>query len=182
MTIAEIVHKVNKTKEFEDTIEMCDFAEKAYNLYIGSNWHEQTRLIAYYIGDWQCSEYRVGYRVYFFDNKPVAISSKLGRKMSEDFEWLSKEDYHMVRNYVMAFAQYIIPLANLDEELGESYKVSYYSQMYEHHLNNAIYNSKHVKIVNHRYGDLATSVQIEYPFGKRVWVDIDDLSFPYNLI
>lgn len=182
MTIREIVQRVNKVKEFEDTIEICDFAEKAFDLYIGSDWYEQTRLLSYYIGDWDCSGYRVGYRVYFFDDKPVAVSSKLGRKMSEEFEWLTKEDYYMVRNYVMTFAQYTIHLANLDEELGESYKVSFYSEMYKHHLNNAIYNSKRVEIVSYRYGDLTSTVEIEYSLGKRVWVDIDELSFPYNII
>ena len=182
MTIREIVHKVNKTKEFEDTIEMCDFAGKAFNLHIGNNWYEQPRLLSYYIGDWQCSEYRIGYKVYFFDNKPVAISRKLGRKMPEEFEWLSKQDYHMVRNYVMTFAQYTIPLADLDEELGEDYKVSFYNQMYKHHLNNAIYNSKHVKIVKHDYKYLTKTVEIEYPDGNTEWVPINELSFPYNLI
>lgn len=182
MTIREIVQRVNKVIEFEDTIEMCDFAEKAFDLYIGSDWYEQTRLLSYYIGDWDCSGYRVGYRVYFFDDKPVAVSSKLGRKMSEEFEWLTKEDYYMVRNYVMTFAQYTIHLANLDEELGESYKVSFYSEMYKHHLNNAIYNSKFVKIVSHDYKYLTKTVEIEYPDGNTEWVPINELSFPYNLI
>jgi hypothetical protein len=182
MTIAEIVQKVNKTKEFEDTIEISQFAVDAFDFSLNSNYYyEQTRLIAYYIGDWQCTDTRVGYRVYFFDDKPVAISSRLNKKMSEDFKWLSEEDYYMVKNYVMTFDNQAIPLANLDEELGESYKLSFYGQMYSHHIKDAIYKSKHVTIVDHRFGDLTSSVQIEYPFGKRVWVDIDELSFSYNL-
>ena len=183
MKLPDIVHKVNKTIEFEEKVYLTNFAEKVFDLY-PDEWIEETRLTSYYLSDWQCTDTRVGYRVYYFDDKPVAIGHQLARKTGNWIEWLSEEDYYKVKDYVLTFVEKnieTIPLANLDEELGESYKLSFYGQMYSHHIKDAIYKSKHVTIVDHRFGDLTSSVQIEYPFGKREWVDIDELSFPYNL-
>ena len=183
MTIAEIVQKVNKTKEFEEKVYLTNFAEKVFDLY-PDEWIEETRLTSYYLSDWQCTDTRVGYRVYYFDDKPVAIGHQLARKTGNWIEWLSEEDYYKVKDYVLTFVEKnieTIPLANLEEDFGESYQISYYSQLYKHHLDNVTYNNSSVKIIKQDYGYAADTVEIEYPSGKREWVDIDELSFPYNL-
>ena len=132
----------------------------------------------------------MGYKVYFFDDKPVAVSTRHGRKMDEIFEWISKDDYKKVKEYVMSFAEEFEnpKLLDLDEELGETYKVEYYSQMLKHHKDNTIFNNEKVKIVDHNKDSFndgkyhPETVQIEYSDGKREWVKTNLLEFPFNVV
>jgi len=189
MKIKDLIESVNKIKQFEDKIFIGDFAEKAFDLQYIQNWDDQTRLISYYLGNWHCTDSMVGYKVYFFDDKPVAISSQLSRKMYEEIEWISKECYKTVKDYIMSFAEEFEDaptIVDLQQEFGKTYKVDFYCQMYEHHKNNAIYGSETVKILKHKnsFNDgkyNPETVQIQYVDGRKEWIETKLLIFPFNI-
>jgi hypothetical protein len=186
MKISEAIKRVRKEKQFEDQVYIGDMAEKLFNVYI-SNDEDQERLTSYYIGSWHCTDSRVGYKVYFFDDEPVAASSQTGRKMGEDFEWISKEGYRKVKDYIFSFSEEDnIDLIDLDEDIEEGYKISYNCELYNYHKEIPLYEGKKVKIVEleknkDRFG-IDTKLKIQFEDKKEIWVEIGELIFPYNVL
>jgi len=188
MKVKDLITKVNKIKQFEETVYIGEIAEH-FDLVI-YNWDEQTRLISYYFGNWYCTDSTVGYKVYFFDDKPVAVSSQLGRKSDEEIEWISKECYQLVKEYILSFylKEDIIQIVDLEQEFDSMLSIDYYCQMFEHHRKNAIYNGESVKIINHKdsFNDSnlkfnPETVKIQYSNNKTEWVETTELRFPFNL-
>ena len=192
MKIRDIIKIVNKDKKFTDTIYIGDIARKEFNIDNADNYDDQTRLISYYVGNWHCTDSTVGYKVYFFDGVPVAISSQLGRKQDENIEWFSKEAYNTVKDYVVSFVVYhdSIAICDMDEELRDSYRIHYNSQQYEYNKAIPTFNKEGVKIVeSHRgtgYNDKRqyepSLVRIEFADGRTEWVEVKELEFPYNVV
>lgn len=187
MKIKDIITKVNKSKQFEDKIFIGAIAQQLNMGYV-DNYDDQDRLTSYWIGSWYCTDSYVGYKVYFFDNEPVAISSQTGRKMDEEIEWLSKEAYKKVKEYVLTFVvaeEDTPPLANMDEELGESYKINFNSQLFDYHNDIPLFNGQQVKIIeeekkkeNH---GIDQNVKIKLADGTEKWVSVRELDFPFNI-
>lgn len=77
-------------------------------------------------------------------------------------------------------------IADLEEDVGETYRVILYEQMFDYHKNNAIYKGNNVKIIGFKnsYNDgkyLPETVQIQFENGDTVWIKTDELEFRYNL-
>lgn len=189
MKVKDLLQNVNKAKEFEDEVYISDFAEKVFEIYDTHHWDSQTRLTSYYFGSWHCTDTMVGFKVYFFDDEPVAISSQLGRKQTENFEWISKETYKKVKDHILSYREVQEgepKLIDLEAEISETYKIEFYGQMYDSHKNNAIYDNSSVRIIDNKksFNDGVyhpETVLIETEFGEREWVEPKLLSFPYNL-
>lgn len=187
MKIKDIIQKVDKSKNFEKEVYLGDFANKIFAVSIYCN--EQTRLKSYFIGNWRCTDTTVGYLVYFLDDKPVAISYKTARKQTERIEWLSKDDYINVKTYVMSFLveeEDIYYVADLEEDIGETYQISFYEQLLDYHMNNAIFEGNNVKIIGFKdsYNDddyHPETVQIQFENGDTVWIETEKIDFRYNL-
>lgn len=192
MKIKDIINKVDKSKQFEDGVSLYDFANSEFNLDI-NYYEEQKRLTSYFIGSWYCTDSFVGYKVYFFDDEPVAVSSQIGRKMDEEIEWISAESYNKVRDFIITFLEHKDPnitLCNLDEELGDSYKISYNEQLFDYHRDIALYNGIKVKIIEKHKGKKINKlkqyepslVKIKLPDSSEQWLELNELDFPYNII
>jgi len=188
MKIKDIIKKVNKSDKFKDSVCVGEIAEEM-DIFDVHCWEEQNRLVSYYIGSWYCTDSYVGYKVYFFDDEPVAVTSQLGRKCDEKFEWISKEAYIKVRDYVISFREDVlndnIPLANMDEDIGDTYKINFNGQLFDYHKEIALYNGKNVKIVElikdkKNYGT-DSELKIQYENGEIIIINIKELDFPYNL-
>lgn len=192
MKIRDIINKVYKSKQFEDGVSLYDLASSEFNLdidYCG----DQNRLMSYFIGNWYCTDSYVGYKVYFFDDEPVAVSSQTGRKMNEDIEWISAESYNKVRDYILTFFEHKVPnisLCDLDEELGDSYKIEYHSQLFDYHKTIAKYEGDSVQIIEFHKGTgfneleqyQPSLVKIKMPDKSEKWLEVKELDFPYNTI
>ena len=90
------------------------------------------RLKGYYFLNWQCTDTFVGGRAYFFDDVLVATSWQNARKSYEDFQWVSKDAYKTVKNYLLSLIEENEPhidIVDLEEEFGVGYPVSYGSQI-----------------------------------------------------
>lgn len=186
MKIREIINIVDKSKEFEQTVSLSGIAHKHFGINIDIYQEDVERLKSYYIGNWLCTDTCVGYKVYFFDDKPVAVSSQQARKSNENIEWLSKEDYHIVKKYLLSLSEdeeYGFDLADLDEEIRDSYKISYTSQLFPYHKKIATFHEHKVEIIGIADENemVSKKVVIKYENGNIETLDVHDLDFPYNI-
>ena len=193
MKIKDLIQRVNKSKEFEEEV---DFEEFCSIFHLDYNYEniEQDRLMSYWIGNWYCTDQTVGYRVYYFDNEVVCLTVQNGRKCGEEFEWISKELYYKVKNYVqeVAVRKDIIPLQDLEAEIGGFYKIEFNGQLYSHHHKIPYLNGEKVSIVSvnrvpgfmedSMFSSTCKMVRVEFENKETKWVNIRDLDFPFNLV
>lgn len=188
MKIRDIINIVDKSDKFKDSVDISRMAEEL-NLPGYYNWQETDRLVSYFIGNWYCTDSYVGYKVYFFDDEPIAVSSQMGRKCAENFEWLSKELFLKVVEYVKTFEQesdYNFELANLDEEIGEGYKIEFNGQLFDYHKDIPLLDGEQVKIIelekDKKYFGTEQNVKIRMNDGSEKQVKVGELIFPYNIV
>lgn len=191
MKLKDLINRVDKQEKFKDKIYIGSIAEELFNENI-SNYDDQDRLVAYFVGSWYCTDTFVGYRVYFFDNEPVAVSSQTGRKMDEVFEWVSQEAFKKVKDYIYSFKEAAeeeqAVLLNPDEEVS-TYKIMFNSQLFDYHKGIPLYNGEKVKIVECEKKDKngfgieeMVKIQFEKDADQYKWVKVGQLDFPFNLI
>jgi hypothetical protein len=102
----------------------------ALDLFSNSSYFEDSRLKAYHIITWYCTDSYVGSRAYFLDNEFVAISEQTGRKYDEEFRFVSKEAADKVRNYILSMQEYREPsLLDVNEETSDYYSIGYPTQL-----------------------------------------------------
>ena len=192
-----------KTTTFRKLIEEIDFNNKEIQSHI--NWEElarelnvdlyysvDERLKAYYLKMWYCTDSYVGIRAYFLDGKFVAISNQLGRKCGEDFSFVSDEIFKELRAYLFSLIQMyeykpkIDILEGLDEEIPNTYKIEYNSQILH---KTALLEGKRVKILRKNYPysetnskDYFHTVEIQHEDGKKEELDCRTLDFEYNTL
>lgn len=182
---------VDKSTQFKQEVDINENLAYRLNLtgFFGT-WKEQSRLVFYFIGNWYSTDSYVGYRVYFLDDEPVAVTSQMGRKCDEDFEWVSKEAYNKVREYVKTFrtddeTEAEIDLVNMDEEISEGYKIEFNTQLFDYHKKIPLLNGEKVEIIElekirENFGT-DSNVKIKTAGGEEKWINIRELIFPYNL-
>lgn len=190
MKISELIYNVDKSDKFKSEVSIYDLAE-TLNIF-DISWTEQTRLVSYFVGNWYCTDTYVGYKVYFLDDKPVAFSTQPSRKSEEKFEWLSKEDYIKVKNYILTFKNNSdednISILNLNENIEEYYIIPYYCEIFDYQKPNAYYEYRKCKIINFKdsYNDGTYHpeiVQIQfYDDLSTMWLETNLLRFKFNII
>jgi len=187
MKISEIIKRVDKSKQFKEDVWIGEMAEELHlNV---SHYEDQDRLVSYWLGNWHCTDTWVGYKVYFLDDEAVAISLQTARKSDEQFEWISREIYYKVRDFVLEYQdkdEYPIDIVDLSEDIGDSYHIHYNGQVFDYHKKIARYQGEEVLITELRkdkdgYG---TDQEVKIQFKKNwseAWVKVGELEFPYNL-
>ncbi len=191
MKLKEIITKVNKSKQFEDKICISEIAEHM-DIQV-TIFPEQHRITSYFFGSWYCEDTFVGYKAYFLDDEPVAVSSQGGRKSYETIKWVSSDAYKKVRAYVLTFVEepeLNIPLMDPEQEVGETYKINYHGQLFGYHKSIPLLNGVNVKIIEchngqnrNQYGQYEPSlVKIQWESKGEEWVELKELDFPYNLL
>lgn len=127
-----------------------------------------------------CTYSWVGVRAYFLDGEFVAISTQIGRKWDEEFEFVSNEAAMKVKNYVLSFVeepQYNISIAdNLDAEIDDFYTVQYTDQILHKH---GVYQGERVAIKrkNRKWDDFHTATIMLN--GKECDVDCREIQLAY---
>ncbi|HHT7008742.1 TPA: hypothetical protein ACTZ3A_001281 [Bacillus cereus] len=99
MKLIDIANRIDKTDKNRTPVNIEGLARE---LNVDLDWAEQDKVTAYWIGNWYCTDSYVGYIMYFFDNKPMAFSSQLGRKCDESFHWFSLEIAEKVKEYLIS--------------------------------------------------------------------------------
>jgi len=185
MKLIDIANKIDKSQKNESQVDTMEFSsELNYAFY----YVDQNRLKAYWIGNWHCTDSYVGYRMYFLDDEPVAVSMQTGRKSNEEFEWLSKELALKVRDYLISLMsddnELNIKLCDINRDIGDNYQISFNNQI----LNpeRAIYNGKSIEILEqikdkNNWG-IGTELRIKLLSGEEKVVDIKEIDFKFNLV
>ena len=195
MKLKELIERVDRTKS--ELVDVFGFGYSHFNLGNSYGFAESERLTSSYISCWYCTDSYVGTKVYFFDGKAVAVGHKPYRKADEDIEWISEESFYIVREYVKNIIEEhdekpSIDLIDLDNDMGEFYKIEFRGKVFSHQRENCFYNGLKVKMIKDddsmndyinnqsiKYDELYTSIQFENGTVKNVLVK--DLDFPYNI-
>lgn len=191
MKLKDIITRVDKNPKFKREVDLerlSDNMETGIPYYF--DWYsiQGERFTSYFISSWYCTDTYVGTVIYFFDDEPFAISHQSGRKMSEEFEFFSKEVFDKAKTYLLSLCQKeesISVFLDLDEEFPMYYKIRSNAQLFDYHKDIPFYLGEKVKIIKYKqkansyYTD--SEVVIQYEDGEKKTVDISDLDFPYNL-
>jgi len=185
MKLIDIANKIDKSEKNESYVDTDQFSSE-FNYEF--DWIKQDRLKAYWIGNWYCTDSYVGYRMYFLDDEPVAVSIQKGRKWPEEFNWLSKELALKVREYLISIMpkkedDLYFNICDINEDIGDSYKIEFNSQILN--INNAVLNGKPIKILERikeapDYG-IDKMLKIKLSNGEEKIVNIKELDFKYYL-
>jgi len=185
MKLIDIANRIDKSQKNESQVDTMEFSSE---LNYEFDYVNQDRLKAYWIGNWYCTDSYVGYRMYFLDEEPVAVSMQTGRKSNETFEWFSKELALKVRNYLISLMpdenELNIKLCDINRDIGDSYQISFNDQI----LNpeRAIYNGEPIEILEqikdkNNWG-IGTELRIKLLSGEEKVVDIKEIDFKFNLV
>ena len=185
MKLKDIIANIDKSDKNSSSVDI-DRMINDMGIY-GYISQDADRLKAYYFLNWQCTDTFVGGRAYFFDDELVATTWQDARKSSEDFEWVSKDAYKTIRNYLLSLIEeneQSIEIVDLEQDFGVGYPVSYGSQLI---IDNVIYKptGETVKVIK-KYRDMEDIkkwklIQIAYSDGRKEEVGIEDILVPYNL-
>ncbi|MGN5650352.1 hypothetical protein [Bacillus sp. Brlt_9] len=185
MKISEIAQRLDKSKENESCIDTEEMGEE---FGIDVPYVNQERLKCYWIGNWHCTDSYVGYRMYFFDDKPVALTVQIGRKYDEEFHWFSLEAATKVKEYLLSLVvkkeeELNIDIWDLSKEIGNSFKIDYNSEIIK--TDKVTFNGEKVKLIKrikNKENGIDTMQKIQLPNGETKEVDIKELRFGYHII
>jgi len=150
---------------------------------------EDCRITSYWLANWYCTDTIVGFQVYFFDDKPMAFSTQMGRKCSVNFYWASQEVAEEVREYIKSLIveeepEVGVELIDFEQELEETYRIDFSGQLFGVNPK-AKHKGRDVKIIERiKHTDLGidTDLIIEYTDNnERARVSIRELKFSYFL-
>ena len=145
---------------------------------------DNQRFVAYWLGNHICTDTWVGLRVYFLDEKPVAISHQSSRKGDEDIEWFSEEAYLSVREYLLSLSEEDEPdiptkFVNMEDEMGEGYPIQYTEQALRKEV---LYKGKLVDITKDNgegYTNFHTITIKEKDTSREVDIDVREILVPW---
>lgn len=95
MLLKELIETLDKSDTNKQEVDIYDL-EGLLNDYFSINTYldkskTNTRVTCYWLGKWLCTDTHVGYRVYFLDDKLLALSYQPARKSDETFTFANKE-------------------------------------------------------------------------------------------
>jgi hypothetical protein len=185
MNLIEIAKRIDKSDGNQSWVDTQELGEE---LGLDVPWKEQDRIKSYWIGNWYCTDTYVGWRMYFFDDNPVAVSSQLGRKSNEEFEWFSLQLAKEVKEYLLTLLvdeeeSMNISVCDINEEMGNSFKISFNGQILN--KDGAMLNGEKVEIIetikNKPYG-IDDELRIKLSNGYVKHVNVNDLDFSFHLL
>lgn len=101
-TVTEIIEMCKEIKEtsgvdFEDMIQQFDMLSVEYD------WSElDKKFHSKYFDTWPCWDTMVGKSVVYFENEPIAITVKSGRKIDTEWYWLGENAYKKVETFLLS--------------------------------------------------------------------------------
>lgn len=181
MKLIDIANGIDKSANNEDWIDTSEIGDE---LGIDVPYVDQKNLKCYWVGNWQCTDTFVGYRMYFLDSEPIAFTVQNGRKSDEKFHWFSKELATKTRDYLLTLSndELHVDICDINKDIGDSYKIDYNSQII--YSNRVKLNNEHVEIIERikkkPYG-IDTELKIKLASGDERHVNIRDLDFGYHV-
>lgn len=118
-TINQYLIELDKTtaRQYNEFfIDFCDY----FGFDMGE-WDDCEEMKCYFLISWYCTDSWVGVRAYFLNGEFVAISSQIGRKYDQEFEWVSKEAYYKVKEYIASktlLSKIDIPIIDYEQDIS----------------------------------------------------------------
>lgn len=133
MNIQYILKNFVKLKENKDYTNLSKIALE-FNIHDYLMAEETERITSYFFHKWLCTDTFVGYRIYFFDDVPFAVTIQPARKSGECFYFISHKMALKVKKYIISLIE---PAEDVDSyyildkkrDFGLGGKVSYYEQL-----------------------------------------------------
>lgn len=180
MKLVDIANTIDKSEQNEDWINLEEIGET-----LGLHtipYAEQDRLKCYWIFNWYCTDTYVGYRMYFFDDEPVAFSQQIGRKYDEEFQWFSLESADKIRAYLLSFLrddnELAVNICDINEDIGDNFKLDFNGQILK--SDKVTLNGEKVEILEkfrtHPYG-IDTELKVKLLSGEEKNVSVRELRF-----
>jgi len=195
MKLKELIEKLDKSKDNESNVNLNSLAENEFDIF-NLSWEacveQEGRLKAYWIKNWYCTDSIVGWRAYFLDDEFVGTSMQVGRKHTEDFDWVSELALWSVKDFLLSLTideQNLngFSFLDLEEELTEdSYLIEFADELLPSHNAKAKLNGKPVQILE-RIHDKGNKYSFEnnrvkiLNEGEKQIVEVQDLKFGYYL-
>ena len=185
MRLCDIAKRIDKSKKNEvevDVVKICE--ELGINFY---DWIEQNRLKSYWIAKWLGTDRIVGYKMYFLDDIPVALSTQCSRSTDEAFKWFDINSANIVKDYLFELIQPIndlnIVTCNIASEIEDSYKIYFNDGVLD--WSKGRYKGKSFNFIERiketpDYG-IDTKIKLEIPEYGEIIVDICEIDFLYQL-
>lgn len=189
MKLIDIINRLDKSEDNESYIDIQELAYNEFDLSI--RYIEKHKLKAYWIGGWYCTCEYVGYRVYFFDNEPVAISIQKARKCDEEFKWFSEELAMKVKKYLLDLVieeevEDRYDICDINEDIGESYKISFNNQISSINRDKATLNGEPIEILERIREtpdyNIDNSLKVRLLSGEEKIIEVSEIDFKYNIL
>jgi hypothetical protein len=184
MKLSEAIYKVDRSDPQWPDVEIFarDLGLEAYGL--DSEFAERVK--GHYLAKWMCTDTWVGTQVFYLDDEPVAISTQSGRKSDENLYFISKEAGEKVREFILSLMSedeaQELQLADLDEEIGDHYNVTYGSQLL---VKEGFYQGSLVTVVKeyHMYIDIDKwqTIDVRLQNGEVVNISCTEFHIPLHL-
>jgi len=188
MKLRELMEKVDLSSNNETDGDLESFAQELFaSPPYGWSPVFGDRVKGYYIKKWLCTDTWVGLVAYFWNGEPLAVSYQSARKSSEKFQFVSVDVANRLKSFILELTESNDPeptLADLDEELGETYTVNWASELL---VSEAFYEGEKVKIFPVYHTDYSQPsatwklVDVEFPNGEVLKVSVENLRIPYHL-
>jgi len=191
MNLKSIIKNIDKSESNSDWVCHRTIGENEFDIF-NIDHDPKDRLKCYWYAKWLCTDSHVGHKIYFLDDKPVAVSVQLYRKSSEEFTWLSKATRLKVKKYLESLTNEedndihssYLTKEDLDEDISIGYTVEYGSNLLAKEVLH-VESNETVKVVqtfcNHGKDDVKRwrLVEIEFPNGDKKEVELKDILIPY---
>jgi hypothetical protein len=187
-TLRELIKNLNEKNITEPSYEKLFGLFKLDFYYVDyDKLYKNERLKCYFIKKWYCTDTYVGLRAYFLDNELICFSNQAGRKMDEEFHFISIDFANKMKIFLETFSIEnifsnieLIDDGTLDEIIKGTFKIKYNSQILHEE---AYYGDKKVKIIKTNFPFNSEhyfhGVLIEVD-NKQIMVNCKDLNFEFN--
>lgn len=181
MKVFELLSKLDFSKKepyYVNDDFLNEFGENKTNFDIDKIELQQIR-----IATWCCTDSFVGSSVICYNDIPLCISFQPGRKSDQTFRWISKGSFQiakqLIENARILQNDDFKPI-DLNEEIGESYRLEFAGQRISQLHNIAFFDGKKVcvsAIESKNY--VEERVKITFDDGREDIVNINKLEFPF---
>lgn len=207
MLLQELIQRLDKSDVNKKDIDVEDLQEiLQYKFGISMNLDTnkpQTRVTSYWLACWFVDDYGLcGCRVYFLDDRLLAISYQAYEDDLEDFTFASFAIKQELKEYILSFAkpdeEESSKYLNLQEDWKDGYKLSHASDLYSRINTHVIYQGQKCKIIyptytynNQEYqggykydykSDTNGLTVIELPDNSKITIELSNADVCYNII
>lgn len=189
MKIIDAIQKVIKTEENSSHADIDTFSQAVdLDIYIGWNEEWDKRVKGYWLIRWLCTDTFVGRRVYFFDEKPFAVSNQSARKNPEVIQFLDNDSANAIREFILNLDGKDKPEFDIidgQEDLEDFYNFDLTDYFIER---NAFVDGLPVEIIKNRYFKdndekrwTCRNCVVKFETGEERVVRAGDVQFPLRV-